>query len=425
MGLQGLGVLGEGLQAYGDAGEGDLFGALAHGGASATFGLGALGNKMARSMTRRVGPALSGYNLVKDILKAKNNSIASEWSDIPFGSKDQTGGRLSGAAESGLNLLTGGNAGIIVEAGKIGYRTGNVIENKLGIGERFVNEAGMNLQASRERAPLEALLDAKKRKVSRMKLEADYQSFFDRLHAPKKTEEAALPMVDLKNLKKLDQGKRIAALRKQSADDSLFLSFHAEKGDHEEAARRGVSLEKVIKEREDSKGYTNESKGFIPNFSFAREKMSIMSNPDYAGHRNAVPNYSKYYSNVVKNSAEIEVPASEVYNRMGLFGAKPKNSSEQYAILNPAQQKSLGYAQGFVPNFAGNDFMEKLSASITEAISSAFEGGMPQGNSNSSVVNINDNSSYHGASQVGSIKKFLMDQFPKELGKYGPDFLAS
>jgi len=425
VGFQGLGVVGQGLEAYEDAGKGDLFGTLAHGVASATFGLGALGNKMARRMAGPIAPALSGYRLVEDILKAKNNSIASEWSDIPFGSKDQTGGRFSGAVESGLNLLTGGAAGRILETAKIGYRTGNVIENKLGIGESMVNEASMNLQASRERAPLEALLDAKKRKASRIKLEADSQSFFDRLHAPKKTEEAAFPMVDLANTNKLNQGDRIAALRKQSADDSLFLSFHAEKGDREEAARRGVSLEKVIKEREDSKGYTNESKGFVPNFSFAREKMSIMSSPDYAGHRNAVPNYSKHYSNVIKNSAEIEVPASEVYNRMGLFGAKPKNSSEQYAILNPAQQKSLGYAQGFVPNFAGNDFMEKLSTSIKEAISSAFEGGMPQGNSNSNVVHINDNSTYHGASQVGSIKKFLMDQFPKELGKYGPDFLAS
>jgi hypothetical protein len=371
VGFRGLGAVGEGAQAYGDAGEGDLFGALTHGATSIALGLG---------KTKAIGPLAvlaSAAKLLKDPdkLKARNYSFASDFSDILSGSEEDGGGGFGGAFGVASNALFLGKAGLAMETAKIAYRAGNVLESKGKLGDKLAEIGG-------------------------------YTSGEDRLA-------------------KFGYGRSITKKDVIEGRESASEFIKQKRLYLEQTLGANSGRISSILNEDLSQIQQNKSGGFVPNFSFAREKMSIMSNPDYAGHRNAVPNYSKHYSNVVKNSAEIEVPATEVYNRMGLFGAKPKNSSEQYAILNPAQQKSLGYAQGFVPNFAGNDFMEKLSASITEAISSAFEGGMPQGNSSSNVVHINDNSSYHGASQVGSIKKFLMDQFPKELGKYGPDFLAS
>lgn len=169
---------------------------------------------------------------------------------------------------------------------------------------------------------------------------------------------------------------------------------------------------------------SNKSRGFIPNFSNAynREKFDILRNPDYSGYRNAVPEPSKYYKNIVKNSAEIEVPAVEVYNRMGYFGAKPQNSSEQYAILNPAQQAKLGYASGgFVPNFAAEQFAGAISEAMQKVLSPLVErAGTSVSNSN--VINVNDQRSYEtNSDKVNGIMEFLYSQFPKEMGrKMGP-----
>ena len=374
----------------------------------------------------------SGLGLAKDIANAENFQLASNWSDVLFGKAEQGGG-IGDLVGTALNAAFA-PGGVHVATAKIGYRVGNVIGEKTGITERVAkalarenlidlkeSESPIRKRLTERRENQLIGIEERNNDLTAAKYDEERKAFNDRLLKIRSKTEAP----DFVDIKELEKNDRVAAFRKQYITESYELNEKSTKKDREEAMRRGVPLEEVVKEREDRKGYVNESKGFVPNFSFAREKMSIMSSPDYAGYRNAVPNYSKHYSNVVKNSAEIEVPATEVYNRMGFFGATPKNPSEQYAILNPAQQKSLGYAQGFVPNFAANDFIEKMSESIKGAISEAFGEVMPQGNSTSNVVHINDNSTYHGASQVNAIKKFLMDQFPKELGKYGPDFLTS
>ena len=162
--------------------------------------------------------------------------------------------------------------------------------------------------------------------------------------------------------------------------------------------------------------------GFVP--AFAQEKRAVLSSPSYVGHRGAVPMRSKVYKNAVINSSEIEVPANEVYRRMfGPAGAnmKPKNSSETHAILNPAQQQSLGFNAGFIPNFS----TEQFTAAITEAMKNgiaSFAGGMIPNVSHSNTVNINDERSYQGNSDsmMDGILDILQSKFPKEMGKMGP-----
>lgn len=171
-----------------------------------------------------------------------------------------------------------------------------------------------------------------------------------------------------------------------------------------------------------SRRYMNFSSGYIPNFAggAVAEMMDIASSPDYSGFRNAVPQMSNYYPNVIKNSAEIEVPATEVYNRMGFFGAKPKNPAQQYAILNPAQQAALGYAsEGFVPNFA----MEQFASAIGDAFQKAFSpyaDKMGSSSNTSNVINVSDQRSYQAnTDKIEGIMEFLYKQFPKEMGKFG------
>jgi hypothetical protein len=164
------------------------------------------------------------------------------------------------------------------------------------------------------------------------------------------------------------------------------------------------------------------AEGFSP--AFAQEKRAVLSSPSYAGHRDAVPMRSSVYKNAVINSSEIEVPASQVYSRMfGPAGAnmKPKNPSETHAILNPAQQQSLGFSAGFIPNFS----TEQFTAAITEAMKNgiaSFAGGMVPNVSNSNTVNINDERSYQGNSDsmMDGVLDILQSKFPKEMGKMGP-----
>jgi hypothetical protein len=107
---------------------------------------------------------------------------------------------------------------------------------------------------------------------------------------------------------------------------------------------------------------------------------------------------------------------------MGYFGAKPQNSSEQYAILNPAQQAKLGYASGgFVPNFAAEQFAGVISEAMQKVLSPLVDrAGTSVSNSN--VINVNDQRSYEtNSDKVNGIMEFLYSQFPKEMGrKMGP-----
>ena len=162
--------------------------------------------------------------------------------------------------------------------------------------------------------------------------------------------------------------------------------------------------------------------GFMP--AFAQEKRAVLSSPSYAGHRDAVPMRSSVYKNAVINSAEIEVPASEVYSRMfGPAGAniKPKDPSQTHAILNPAQQQSLGFNAGFIPNFSTEQFTAAISEAMRNGMASFAEGMIPNV-SHSNTVNINDERSYQGNSNsmMDSVLDILQSKFPKEMGKMGP-----
>lgn len=92
----------------------------------------------------KYGGKLSGVastaGLVAEIATSKNNAIAENFSDIILG---QTTDGKRGALEAGLNAATlglqvaSGPIGLGVATATVGYRTGNVIENKLGIGNKL------------------------------------------------------------------------------------------------------------------------------------------------------------------------------------------------------------------------------------------------------------------------------------------------
>ena len=495
--------------------------------------LGSLGNITPKALSQAGGKAFgigSALGLGTEIATAKDNAIAEDYSDILFGKKDEyidpetgevtksrsilgAGFDLYGTA---MGAIAGGPIGKGVAVAKVGYRAGNVIENKLGIGEKLgkIYEDKINKERAGEIAGAEARLKAKKegfkdreafaaniakieaetekaRQEIRSKGRKDISEVYKRAEADKekndkdrtsflrkrivgdiiKNEEAnglstskdranylmsqeaiygkfkPEEFADkelYKSYKAYSKEKETTQAREQKFNSAVMNpemagsqtykvdQFRAEaerqsamlasvpKDALEEAVRRGVSVEQVMEERRK----VNKSRGFVPNFSNAynREKLDILRNPDYSGYRNAVPQPSKYYKNIVKNSAEIEVPAVEVYNRMGYFGATPKNPSEQYAILNPAQQAKLGYASGgFVPNFAAEQFAGAVSDAMQKALSPLID-KVGTSVSNSNVINVSDQRSYQTSTdQIAGIMEFLYSQFPKEMGrKMGP-----
>jgi hypothetical protein len=86
----------------------------------------------------------------------------------------------------------------------------------------------------------------------------------------------------------------------------------------------------------------------------------------------------------------------------------------------------LGYAaNGFVPNFAGEQFANSMS----EALQKIFAPMMDKiGSSitNSNVVNINDQRTFETTSdKIAGVMEFLQSQFPNQFArKMGPQNLA-
>jgi len=176
------------------------------------------------------------------------------------------------------------------------------------------------------------------------------------------------------------------------------------------------------------KQYSNEAGGFIPNYAISKEMSAIKNSPDYAGYRNATPTMSSVYGDKVINSAEIEVPAKEVYARMfgpAGYGMSPKNPSETHAVLNPAQQSALGYAGGFVPNFSNEQFASMMSEAMKNGMASFMADGFMPAASNSNVVNINDNRNVQSSMEsnpgvLDAVMDVLLKMHPKEMAAIGP-----
>jgi len=104
-----------------------------------------------------------------------------------------------------------------------------------------------------------------------------------------------------------------------------------------------------------TKGLPTKHGGFIPNYSLSEELAGVQGSSDYS--RSEKNKARPFLTNlngqmVYANDQEIKVSAKNIYKKMGLpDGTKPKNPSEKYGILNPKQQKMLGFSSGFVPNF--------------------------------------------------------------------------
>jgi len=88
----------------------------------------------------KLSGAASAAGLITEIATSKNNAIAEDASDIIFGKKTDGKTNVLGA---GLNVASlgltaaSGPFGLGVATATLGYRTGNVIENKLGIGDKL------------------------------------------------------------------------------------------------------------------------------------------------------------------------------------------------------------------------------------------------------------------------------------------------
>jgi TP901 family phage tail tape measure protein len=108
---------------------------------------------------------------------------------------------------------------------------------------------------------------------------------------------------------------------------------------------------------------TTRSEGYIPNYSLTEELEGIKRSRDYSGteKNKARPFLTNLNGEMVYvNDQEIKVPAGDIYKKMGLPDeTRPKNPGEKYGILNPKQQKLLGFNGGFIPNFKNP---KKLSA---------------------------------------------------------------
>ena len=351
---------------------------------------------------------IEGIRFLKNVYNAKNFQIAS--------SSDKLG-LLGDFAGDALLALGGGPVGASVAVASASYKAGNLIEESLGMGDFLGGLIGDYLNVgstTRLRKILESKKESRVGEKSRRKLPLNQ-----------------LREQRLRNVKiaKRGQGNKVGLVRKPFDPFESYRKKLVGLGYTDQQARAYISALLNYQQKgllfnsyNLSERYSNFSSGYVPNFAEGAmaEMMDIATNPDYSGFRNAVPQMSNYYPNIIKNSAEIEVPATEVYNRMGFFGAKPKNPAQQYAILNPAQQAALGYAaEGFVPNFA----MEQFASAIGDAFQKAFSpyaDKMGSSSNTSNVINVSDQRSYQAnTDKIEGIMEFLYKQFPKEMGKFG------
>ena len=325
----------------------------------------------------RVGSVASrGVSIVSRTLDYKKDNISG---------KELALGAGLDAANLAADVFLPLNVKLMKKTAEIGYAAGNYLGENYGIHEGLSDKL----------APM--LSDDKESRENRERLESivAQKEFKEERAAVKVLEEAGVLKDPYFSSGSFDRSAITAPPEKQSDPWNSSIST---------ATKRRYA------------------EGFRP--AFVQEKRAVLSSPSYAGHRDAVPMRSNVYKNAVINSAEIEVPASEVYSRMfGPAGAnmKPKNSSETHAILNPAQQQSLGFNAGFIPNFS----TEQFTAAITEAMKNgiaSFAGGMIPNVSHSNTVNINDERSYQGNSDsmMDGILDILQSKFPKEMGKMGP-----
>jgi len=329
----------------------------------------------------------------------------------------------------------GGPAGKVLATARAGYKVGNILQEQFGIGDKLAQtRLGISLGAMAEGIDLEEGNSLTRSLEQRLAQERDARGPRSEMSIQKRRD--FLINRAKRRVSSIKRGRGfkttlvgaqfspvVSSIRSVFRNDRNIskdmLQSITERAQYLESLGYGSYLKEYARRY---RANQNSSSGFIPNFAggIGAEMMDIARSPDYAGFRNAVPQMSSYYPNMIKNSAEIEVPAVDVYSRMGFPGAKPKNPSEQYAILNPAQQAALGYAaDGFVPNFASEEFMSTMVAAL-EKVFSPMLNKMSSTGSTSNVINVNDQRTYETTSdKVDGIMEFLAQQFPREIGKLG------
>ena len=347
---------------------------------------------------------VAGASLIAPIMAGYEFYEAGKRGDFNIGSYTK-----ADAVRLGLSFLDPTGASLATEVGRTFYKAGTSIglaAQQTSLGEKFYD----GLFSLATLLPFVDEVDNTDAEAIDIKIKAFESGQLGRAKRAKRkiTRSRKVSPVSLIRRDPVD------AFRRDYKNRLLDLNYSSKQAD--------VIVSSILDRYALSRRYMNFSSGYIPNFAggAVAEMMDIASSPDYSGFRNAVPQMSNYYPNVIKNSAEIEVPATEVYNRMGFFGAKPKNPAQQYAILNPAQQAALGYAsEGFVPNFA----MEQFASAIGDAFQKAFSpyaDKMGSSSNTSNVINVSDQRSYQAnTDKIEGIMEFLYKQFPKEMGKFG------
>ena len=394
------GAAGSGLEALKNFREGDIGSGLTRLAEAGTLGGAGLASAIGQKVVeQRLFGAAAFLGLAAEIANAENFQLA-KVSDL-----DKTRGTMGKIGFGALQALTGqsidqnfkagqflmdslglgftaamGPVGLAAVTAKVGYRVGNIIGDQIGLADKIA------------------------------------KTFYG-------VDGSAM------GVSENEDGMRTAALRSRAEFDS----------DEQYRKYLQASLAAAKNNR-----FAN---GFIPNFALAPsigssafgfskafggvqdELNSINSSPDYAGYRNAVPMPTpRGVPQGIMNSAEIAVPAKEVYARMfGPFGymMKPQNPMETTAILNPAQQRTLGMANGFVPNFSNEQFASMLSDAMKSGMTSLFANGFIPSASNSNSINIYDNRNIQN-SMEGDMSVFkevvgvLMKMYPKEMATIGP-----
>ena len=408
-------------------------------GANAVSGLGGFAKNITLMGTLRglglvAGGAYSAYEAYGAIQKAtskenKSRILASNLSDLtPEAISLAVTGGLYGLGLFGTGALATAGATIAAApaAAILGYKAGNLIEKKLGIGDALFDlgyRGGVDTEEGDEltRSLKETLARKRDARGPRSEMSIQRRREFLENRAKRRVMGARRGRGLKTTLVGAQFSPAVSSIRsvfRNNVSKDILQSI-TERAQYLESLGYGSYLKEYARRY---RANQNSSSGFIPNFAggIGAEMMDIATSPDYAGFRNAVPQMSSYYPNMIKNSAEIEVPAVDVYSRMGFPGAKPKNPSEQYAILNPAQQAALGYAaDGFVPNFASEEFMSTMVAAL-EKVFSPMLNKMSSTGSTSNVINVNDQRTYETTSdKVDGIMEFLAQQFPREIGKLG------
>jgi hypothetical protein len=356
---------------------------------------------------------------------------------------------LSGASSalSFASLLGGtvgsvaGGIGLAYAVGTGGYKLGNILEEKIGLGEKLGSYFSGSAATMAEQAGRQNLKEMSSKKaydsdqiISRKMQLLQEANRYNRVSGyPSLSFGSGLARSTAAQERKNEQDLELLKDRLDKESEASKAAMNARV-----AGRVAIEQDRMAKEtaNQENEQSSKLRKSFLESFS---------QNAESAGYLTTRDKVNYLLSQEGKNGLG-EFQASDFGNDTDLFRSyfnykKEKERVPNFAAMSNSMMSSgdvysrmrsssprssmTSYSGGYVPNFAAGDFTNAITEALKNGITSAFPNGASSSNvSNSNVINIDGRTSIQNAPDeaMQGIISILFDKIP-ELKKLGPTAL--